>query len=189
MPLALARVTPIGARDEIGPTPVVYPDSAIVISPRVPLLARGVAPLLHHLHPAARIRLTVVSAPVIGRAIERLAAGTHPRVLRPLARLRDEVGAAAMIHPDALGVVAPRIPLPAFRVAVLIQQLHVAARVGMTVVTSAIIRRAAHHGIPGTSSARGRILWSCLDREVRAAAVIHPNPPLVKTPGVALLTG
>ena len=118
-----------------------------------------------------------------------MAAAAPSRILWPFVRFHGEVGAAAVIDPDALRVVAPRMLLAAFSVVALVQQLHVAARIGLAIVASAIVGRAANRGIPATVSVIRRMLWLRLACKVRAAAVIHPNPAVVKTPGVALLAG
>src|SRR5258708_24457003 len=103
-------------------------------------------------------------------------------MLRSLVRLRHKFRAASMVHPDPAVIEAPRISFLARRLAVLTDQVHIAARVRLAVVPPAIIRRAAHNRFAAAIFSRSLKLHS----EVDPASVIHPDPPFVISPRIPL---
>src|SRR5467141_57949 len=103
-------------------------------------------------------------------------------MLRPLVRLRHKFRAASMVHPDPAVIEAPRISFLARRLAVLPDQVHIAARVRLAVVPPAIIRRAAHNRFAAAIFSLPLKLHS----EVGPASVIHPNPAFVISPRIPL---
>jgi hypothetical protein len=105
----------------------------------------------------------------------------------------DKVRTAAAIYPDATAIVSPAIALRASCIAALAHHLNAAARVGWTVISSAIVRRAGDGlatawtsgTITGTARASGTIA-AASDDKVRAAAAVYPDTTAIKSPGGTL---
>jgi len=169
---------------KIRPASVVHPNPMLVGSPRIALLASRTAPLLHQLHSAPRIRLAVISPAVIGSTVKRLRRPTRTfRMLRPFVRLRHKLRPASMVHPHSAPIETPRDTFVARCFAVLPDQVHIPARVRLTIMPPTVFRRAAHNGLAPSILARTFKLHS----EIRTASVIHPDSAFVISPRISLL--
>lgn len=96
-----------------------------------------------------------------------------------------ELGTAAMIYPDAVVVVSPTVAEPAGRLADLPRKLYSASCVRCTVLAGAEVGGAfqsAH--IWGRVITVNRRLAPPCQREVGAAAVVHPNPATIVAPTI-----
>src|SRR5258708_28331796 len=109
MPMLFTVFFASARRHKVRPASVVHPDPPLVGSPRISFLARRPTPLLHQLHSASHVQRAEIPSPVIRSAIERLRGpALTTLMLRPLVRLRHKLRAAAMVHPDAAVIEAPR---------------------------------------------------------------------------------
>jgi len=178
MPLSASR------RHKVRPASMIHPNSMLVGSPRIALLASRPAPLLHQLHSAPRIRLAVISPAIIGSTVKRLRRATRTFwMLRSFVRLRHKLRPATMVHPDSAPIETPRHTFVARCFAVLPDQVHISARVRLTIMPRTVFRRAAHNRLAPSILARTFKLHS----EIRTASVIHPDSAFVISPRVSLL--
>src|SRR4051794_2610792 len=99
------------AYSEISTAAMIDPDASLIVAPTVALLATRIASLPAHLHTAPYIRAAIVAAAIIGGAGDRLASAIVSAVVPIVPAVHHEVGTAAVVHPDAVAVIAPAIAL------------------------------------------------------------------------------
>ena len=158
----------------------IHPHAAPVIAPRRTLLAGRTADLADQYDSAARIRITIMAAAIVGRAAERPRSAAADGGTKTAAAPDLEVRAATAIHPYAPAVVAPRRSLLARRAAPLADHANSAARVGVAVVTASVVGRTGEAlyrlGLRLVTSA------TAADLEIRAATAVHPHATAIVTP-------
>ena len=110
------------------------PDAFVVVTPRLAEHAVVVAQLTSDLNAEARVRRAAMARVVHRLARDQLRIDTRRAVARSGQR---EIGAAAVIHPHAFVVVAPRLPFDASRFAQLMHELHAVMRVSDAEIASA----------------------------------------------------
>ena len=162
---------------EIGATAAVDPDAAVVRSPRLSLDTWRPADLTAQGNVTAR-ELAPVAAIVIRRTVDNLPwSGTTAPVAT-----NHEVGATAAVDPDAVIVPPPCLSLDARRAAHLAAEGDVAAR-KVAPVAATIIGRAGDD-LPRPTRSSG-----AADDEFSAAPAVHPDVPVVPSPGLPLDAG
>jgi hypothetical protein len=182
-------VVPASVDRKVCTATVIYPDTVRIVSPAITLLAGCSAALIGHLHAAPRIDTAGVPSTVVGRTGNGLA--TPVPSIVPVAAVvptvHHEVGAAAMVYPDASLIVAPAIALLASRSAALIGHLHAASRIHRAGVPSTIVRRAGDDlaAIPATIPS----VVPTVHHEVGAATVVYPDALAVVSPAITFLAG
>jgi hypothetical protein len=172
--------------DEVRTATVIYPDASLIVAPTVALLAGGSAALIGHLHAAPCIDRTGMPSTVVGRTGNGLA--TRVPSIVPIASVAPtvdhEIGAAAVVHPDALAVVAPAIALLTGCSAALIGHLHAAPCIHRAGVASAIVGRTGD----GLATPIPSVVPT-VHHEVGAATVVYPDALAVVAPAITLLAG
>src|SRR5712692_8777081 len=117
---------------------------------------------------------------VIGRTRNRVAL-VWPFV--PIG-LHCKICPAAMVHPDPLTVIAPAVALLAGGVAILLYHSHFSPRIHRAKMPVHVIGRTRN---------RVALVWPFvpigLHCKICPAAMVHPDPPTVIVPAVALLAG
>src|SRR5579883_1784595 len=93
------------------------------------------------------------------------------------AAIDDELGAAALVHPDPGAVPAPGPALDTGCLGVLPQQRHAAARADIDLAEVVLVLRAAAGDLEAPVPARSRLPAAAIGRR-DAAAVEAPGPPL-----------
>jgi len=178
---------PTAGRHKVRPASVVDPNPRSLDSPRISFRALRPAPLLHHLHATPHVQWTEIPSPVIRSAVERLRRSSLTSLttlmLRPLVRLCHKLRPASMVHPDSALIESPRVTFGASRLAMLPDQVHIAAGVRFAVMPPAIIRRTANNRFTAPIFSRPLKLHP----EVGPASVIHPDPAFVIAPRISLL--
>ena len=104
------------------------------------------------------------------------------------AAFEGEIGATAMVNPDAPVIRTPAVAFAAGGLASLLNQLDSAWSRG-TIVPSTIVRGARNCDAAPTSPADWSPVLVCTDCKVSPAATVNPDASTVKTPAVALLAG
>jgi hypothetical protein len=189
-----------GLQREIGTAAVIDPNPAIIEAPGIPLRAGRTAALVHHLHlhPAAGLGVAVATLTVIGGAVKRLdeACGVVAVAIPvavaviPVASFQGEVGAAAVIDPDAAIIEAPRISLSTRGPAALADHLYSCAGFCLAVVTLTVIGGAVKRldetcgvvaVVPVTTTWRTH-----LQGKVGTATAIDPDAATIEAPSLAL---
>ena len=169
---------PLELHPEVSPASMIHPDSAFVISPRIPLHASRAAGLLFQRHARSRIRRAIAPPAVIRRAGNlppAVGIGRAPhRKLRP----------ATVVHPDPPVVVTPRPALLAWRAAHLLHHRYSVARIRLAKLFAPVIGRAAHNLGPRGSRKRTQNHTQHNQHSQNSHVVLrlrrntdHPSPP------------
>jgi len=118
---------------------VVYPDAAVVIAPAGALCATRFASLIEDSDTVANVRRAVMAFAVIGGTRDCQSASTGLGGFAAVSGVDDEVGAAGVVDPDTLAVIAPTEALLTGGIASLPRHRHAASRVHGAVVALSVI--------------------------------------------------
>ena len=181
----------------------IYPDSLAIRTPRSVAFAGTAADLPSQGDPVARVRGTIVPAPVVRVATNRASVACVVALvfvaMLTVTRSSGKLCAAAVVHPYAVAIIAPGLIRHAGGAANLIHHSDSSANVDIAVVTPPIVRVAAdgfrpevaafirtaivgiviHRTFPATATARN---------EFRPATAIYPYASAVIAPRRSLYT-
>ena len=126
----------VASGGELGAASLIDPETSVVVAPGLALDAWAAADLSGELNAAASVDIAVVTLPVIGGAGDGLALLAW---VAGAVTSGGELGAASLIDPEALVVVAPGLALDAWAAADLAGELDAAAGVDIAVVALSVI--------------------------------------------------
>ena len=173
----------------------IYPDSLAIRTPRSVAFAGTAADLPSQGDPVARVRGTIVPAPVVRVATNRASVACVVTLvfvaMLTVAGTCRELSAAAMVHPHAIAIVAPGFIQPAGGAANLIHHSDSAANIDTAIVPPLIVRIAADGFRPEVTTfvptaIIGIVVEATLTApsrdKLRPATAIYPNTPAVVAP-------
>jgi len=166
----------------------IHPNAIIVIAPRAVLRAGAAAALFDETNTPTGIGGAIVALAVLGGTVER-SNGSAARIRTMISTVRKtsygnfEIGAAAVIHPNAAHFAAPRAALDTFGFTAAPNEANGAVRTRVAEVAVHIVGRA---GDVDVVLLVFLVVLIAADFEIGAATAIHPNSAIVIAPSSAV---